>query len=41
VRTEGTGSVGCLGVDRHGKGSLPCDGSYSVGVLREPPPETW
>jgi hypothetical protein len=27
------------GVDRRGKGSPPCGGSYSMGVLREPPPE--
>jgi hypothetical protein len=35
------GSAGCPGVDRHGRESLPYDGSDCVGVLREPPPETW
>ena len=39
ARTEGTCNVGCPGVDTHGRGSPPYGGSYSVGVLREPPPE--
>jgi hypothetical protein len=34
------GSAGCPGVDKHGRGSPPCGGGHSVGVLRKTPLKT-
>jgi hypothetical protein len=41
VRIEGTSSVGCPGLDGYGTESPPYGGGDSLGVLREPPLETW